>query len=152
MIGEDGEQLGLVSIEEGLRQAGEKNLDLVEVAPEASPPVCRIMDYGKYRYEQEKREREARRKTHIYHIKEIRLKPNIEEHDYQVKLRHLQRFLQHGDKVKITLLYRRRELAHPEFGRKVIERFLQDASQWGDIEKPPVSEGRSIVAVVSPRH
>jgi translation initiation factor IF-3 len=152
LIGEKGEQLGVVPIEEGLRLSLEKNLDLVEVAPEASPPVCRIMDFGKYRYEQEKREKEARKKMHIYHIKEIRLKPNIEEHDYQVKLRSLQKFLQHGDKVKVTLLYRRRELTHPEIGQKRMERFLQDAAQWGELEKPPLREGRNIIAVVAPRH
>lgn len=139
-------------IEEGLRLSLEKNLDLVEVAPEANPPVCRIIDYGKFRYEQEKREREARKKMHTYQIKEIRLKPNIEEHDYQVKLRSLQKFLQHGDKVKITLLYRRRELSHPEIGKKRMERFLQDAAQWGELEKSPLREGRNIIAVVAPRH
>jgi len=110
------------------------------------------MDYGKYRYEQEKREREARKKMHVYHIKEIRLKPNIEEHDYQVKLKSLQKFIQHGDKVKVSLFYRRRELSHPEFGRKLMDRFLQEASNWGEIEKPPMAEGRNIIAVVTPRH
>jgi len=152
LIGENGEQLGIVSREEGLKQAWERNLDLVEVAPEANPPVCRIMDYDKYRYEQERREREARKKAHISQLKEIRFKPNIKEHDYQVKLRSLQRFLQHGDRVKISLLYRRRELSHPEFGQKLLERFLQDASQWGEIEKSPFAEGRNIVAVVVPKH
>ncbi|MGE4357621.1 MAG: translation initiation factor IF-3 [Candidatus Omnitrophota bacterium] len=152
LIGENGEQLGIVSSEEALRKAEERDLDLVEVAPDANPPVCRIMDYGKYRYEQEKREKQARRKMQMHHLKEIRLKPNIEEHDYQVKLRSLQKFLQHGDKVKITLLYRRRESAHPEIGEKLMERFLNDALQWGEIEKPPKNEGRNIVAVVVPHH
>ncbi|MCM8765625.1 MAG: translation initiation factor IF-3 [Candidatus Omnitrophica bacterium] len=152
LIGENGEQLGIVSSEEGLRQAEMRNLDLVEVAPEADPPVCRIMDYGKYRYEQEKREKEARKKMHLHHLKEIRLKPNIEEHDYQVKLRNLQKFLQYGDKVKITLIQRRREISHPEIGEKLLERFLNDANQWGEIEKPPKIEGRNIVAVLAPRH
>ncbi|MCM8763649.1 MAG: translation initiation factor IF-3, partial [Candidatus Omnitrophica bacterium] len=141
LIGENGEQLGVVSLEEALRQAEEHNLDLVEVAPEAIPPVCRIMDYGKYRYEQEKREKQARKRMHMHHLKEIRLKPNIEEHDYQVKLKNLQKFLKHGDKVKITLFYRKREFTHPEIGEKLLERFLNDATQWGEIEKPPKNEG-----------
>ncbi len=114
--------------------------------------MCRIMDYGKYRYEQEKREQEARRKTHVYHIKEIRLKPNIEEHDYQVKLRSLQKFLKQGDKVKVTLFYRRREFSHPELGRNLMDRFLKDATQSGELEKPPLTEGRNIIAVVTPKH
>ncbi|MCM8783865.1 MAG: translation initiation factor IF-3 [Candidatus Omnitrophica bacterium] len=152
LIGENGEQLGVVSLEDALRQAEEHNLDLVEVAPEAIPPVCRIMDYGKYRYEQEKREKQARKRMHMHHLKEIRLKPNIEEHDYQVKLRNLQKFLKHGDKVKITLFYRKREFTHPEIGEKLLERFLNDATQWGEIEKPPKNEGRNIIAVVAPHH
>lgn len=152
MIGENGEQLGVVPLEEAQKRALEKELDLVEVAPEAAPPVCRIMDYGKYRYEQEKREQEARRKMHVYHIKEIRLKPNIEEHDYQVKLRSLQKFLKQGDKVKVSLFYRRRELSHPELGRNLMDRFLKDANQFGELEKPPLIEGRNIIAVVTPKH
>jgi len=152
LIGENGEQLGIVSREEGLRQAQMRNLDLVEVAPDANPPVCRIMDYGKYRYEQEKREKLARKKMHMHRLKEIRLTPHIEEHDYQVKLKNLQKFLEHGDKVKVTLIYRKRETTHPEIGEKVLERFINDALQWGEIEKPPKSEGRFIVAVISPRH
>lgn len=142
----------MVLTEDAQKMSLDKSLDLVEVAPEANPPVCRIMDYGKYRYEQEKREREARKKTHVYHIKEIRIKPNIEEHDYQVKLRNLQRFLQHGDKVKVTLFYRRRELSHPERGARLMDRFIQDALSFGEVEKPPFSEGRNITAVIIPKH
>lgn len=152
LIGENGEQLGIVPLEEGLRKAELRGLDLVEVAPDANPPVCRIMDYGKYRYEQEKREKLARKKMHMHHIKEIRLTPNIEEHDYQVKLKNLKKFLEHGDKVKITLMYRKREIIHPEIGEKLLERFLNDATQWGEIEKPPKVEGRNVVAVISPHH
>lgn len=140
-----------MSPSEGLRLAREKDLDLVEVAPQSNPPVCRIMDYSKYKYDQEKKEREAHRKQKTVHLKEIRLKPKIEEHDYQVKLAHLEKFLKRGDKAKVTLIFRGREITHPERGRQIMDRFAQDLSEVGALEKGPVAEGRTIVMVLTPK-
>jgi len=123
----------------------------VEVAPQATPPVCRIMDYSKYKYEQNKREKDARKKQKIMDLKEIKLKPKIEEHDYQVKLRAIQRFLSRGDKVKITMMFRGREMAHTELGRRIMDRFTQDISDTGEVEKSPVIEFRNMIMVVKPR-
>lgn len=151
VIGANGEQLGTMAPEQGLKLAQEAGLDLVEVAPQAKPPVCRIMDFSKYKYEQEKKAKEAKKKQHAIHIKEIRLKPKIGDHDYQVKLGFIKKFLERGDKVKVTLLFRGREMAHPELGRKVLERLSGDIAQVGEIEKPPLQEGRAIVMVVAPK-
>lgn len=123
----------------------------MEVAPQATPPVCRIMDYSKYKYEQNKREKDARKKQKIMDLKEIKLKPKIEEHDYQVKLRAIQRFLSRGDKVKITMMFRGREMAHTELGRRIMDRFTQDISDTGEVEKSPVIEFRNMIMVVKPR-
>ena len=123
----------------------------MEVAPQATPPVCRIMDYSKYKYEQNKREKDARKKQKIMDMKEIKLKPKIEEHDYQVKLRAIQRFLSRGDKVKITMMFRGREMAHTELGRRIMDRFTQDISDTGEVEKSPVIEFRNMIMVVKPR-
>ena len=151
VIGEDGEQIGVVATSEGLRIAREKNLDLVEVAPNASPPVCRIMDFSKYKYEQEKKERLARKKQRIMHIKEIRLKPNIEEHDYQTKLRHLKRFLGRGDKTKINLRFRGREMAHIDTGRQLMARITKDLSEIAQVERAPVLDGKFMVMIITPK-
>jgi len=151
LIGENGEQIGVLPVSEGLRLAKEQNLDLVEVAPKASPPVCRIMDFSKYKYEQEKKERLARKKQKIVHIKEIKLKPNIEEHDYQTKLRHLRRFLERGDKTKVTLMFRGREMAHVDIGKALMERLVKDLSDIAVVEKHPELEGRFIVMVMAPK-
>lgn len=151
VIGEDGEQIGVVAASEGLRLARERNLDLVEVAPKANPPVCRIMDFSKYKYDQEKKERLARKKQRAIHIKEIRLKPNIEEHDYQTKLHHLKRFLERGDKAKVTLMFRGREMAHIDTGRNLMDRLMKDLSELAEVEKPPVLEGRFMVMMVAPK-
>jgi len=151
VIGENGEQIGVVPVSEALKLAKERNLDLVEVAPKAEPPVCRIMDFSKYKYEQEKRERLARKKQRVIHIKEIRVKPNIEEHDYQTKLCHLKRFLERGDKAKITLIFRGREMAHIETGRNLMDRFMRDLSEFAEVERPPVLEGRFMVMMVTPK-
>lgn len=151
VIGEEGEQIGIVPIAEGLRLAKERNLDLVEVAPKADPPVCRIMDFSKYKYEQEKKERLARKKQRIIHIKEIKIKPNIEEHDYQTKLRHLKRFLERGDKTKITLMFRGREMAHVDIGRSLMDRLMKDLSELAQVEKTPILEGRFMVMVMTPK-
>jgi len=140
--------LGVLPTADALKRAEEAGLDLVEVAPTAVPPVCRIMDYSKYKYEQEKREKEARKKQKIVHIKEIRLGPKIGEHDYQFKLRNLEDFLKRGDKVKISMMFRGREMAHVDLGRKILERLSSDISQIGEIEEPPRQEGRFINMVI----
>ncbi|MFA6141974.1 MAG: translation initiation factor IF-3 [Candidatus Omnitrophota bacterium] len=147
-VGENGEQLGVLATEEALKRAEEAGLDLVEVAPTAVPPVCRIMDYSKYKYEQEKREKEARKKQKVIHLKEIRLGPKIGEHDYQFKLRNLEDFIKRGDKVKVTMMFRGREMAHVDLGRKLLERLSSDISQIGEIEEPARQEGRFINMVI----
>lgn len=151
MIGPNGEQLGVVSIKAGLELADKYELDIVEVAAQVKPPVCRIMDFSKYKYEQEKREREAKKHQKHFQIKEIRVKPNIEEHDYGIKLKHLLEFLKKGDKVKVTLMFRGREMAHREIGRRVIDRFAKDSVSTGVVEHGPVLEGRLITMVVAPK-
>lgn len=133
---------------EALKRAQAAGLDLVEVAPTANPPVCRIMDYSKYKYEQEKREKEARKKQKVIHIKEIRLGPKIGEHDYQFKLRNLEDFLKRGDKVKVTMMFRGREMTHMDLGRKILDRLSSDISSIGEIEETPRLEGRIISMVI----
>ena len=151
VIGPNGEQLGIVSVRNGLELASKYELDLVEVAPQVKPPVCRIMDFSKYKYEQEKREREAKKHQKHFVIKEIRVKPNIEEHDYTIKLRHLLEFLKEGNKVKVTLMFRGREMAHRDIGRRVIDRFAADTKEIGMVEHGPIFEGRFITLVVAPK-
>ncbi len=151
VIGPNGEQLGIVSVKNGLDLANKYELDLVEVASQVKPPVCRIMDFSKYKYEQEKREREAKKHQKQFQVKEIRVKPNIEEHDYKIKLKHLVEFLKEGNKVKISLMFRGRELAHREIGKRVIDRFAADVKEAGVIEHGPSFEGRMIIMVVSPK-
>ena len=148
VVGEAGEQLGVLATPDALKRAEEAGLDLVEVAPTAVPPVCRIMDYSKYKYEQEKREKEARKKQKVVHLKEIRLSPKIGEHDYQFKLRNLEDFLKRGDKVKVTMMFKGREMAHVDLGRKILDRLSSDISQIGEIEEPPRQEGRFINMVI----
>lgn len=148
LVGEDGSPLGVVATPEALKRAEESGLDLVEVAPTAVPPVCRIMDYSKYKYEQEKREKEAKKKQKIVHIKEIRLGPKIGEHDYQFKVRALQDFLKRGDKVKVAMLFRGREMSHQDLGRKLLDRLASDISSVGEIEETPRLEGRIITMVI----
>jgi translation initiation factor IF-3 len=148
VVGEEGEQLGVMATADALKKAEEAGLDLVEVAPTAVPPVCRIMDYSRYKYEQEKREKEAKKKQKVVHIKEIRLGPKIGEHDYQFKLKHLGEFLKKGDKVKITMMFRGREMAHVDLGRKILDRLSGDISGLGEIEEQPRMEGRFINMVI----
>ena len=131
-------------------RAGEAGLDLVEVAPEARPPVCRLMDYGKFRYEEARRAREARKKQHTMHVKEVKYRPGIEEHDYEFKTRHVRRFLADGDKVKVTMMFRGRQLSHPELGLEVLERILGDVEDVGKIERQPAREGRTMIMVLAP--
>ena len=149
LIGPQGEQFGIVAIQKALAMAEQHELDLVEVAPNAAPPVCRILDFTKFKYEEEKRERRAKKHQHQVHLKEIRVKPNIEEHDYQVKLRQLNDFLQKKDKVKVSLFFRGREMAHQELGRRILDRLIIESKQYGEIEKPPTSEGRTISMVIT---
>ncbi len=151
MIGEHGDQLGVMSVQDGIKNAEEAGLDLVEIAPTANPPVCRIMDFSKFKYEQEKKAKEAKKKQHATHIKEIRIKPKIGDNDYQVKLNFIKKFLEHGDKVKISLIFRGREMAHPELGTRILERLSGDIVDIAQIEKPPLREGRAIIMFVSPK-
>ncbi len=131
--------------------AREQFLDLVEVAPQANPPVCRIMDYSKFRYEQSKKERIAKKKQKTMQMKEIRMKPKIQEHDYQVKLKTLKSFLEHHDKVKVQMRFRGREMAHMEFGEKILARLADDIQEFGEVEKRPNREGRSLIMVLKPK-
>ena len=151
LISEKGEQAGVVDIQEALMRAREAGLDLVEVASQASPPVCRIMDFSKYKYDQEKKERLARKHQKTVHLKEVKLKPKIEEHDYQVKLKHLHRFLKKGDKAKVTLFFRGREITHPEIGKALLERITRDVSGVGEVEKGPISQGKQLIMIIAPK-
>ena len=134
--------------QDAMKKAEEAGLDLVEIAPTANPPVCRIMDYSKYKYEQEKKEKEAHKKQRVIHLKEVRFGPKIGEHDYQFKLRNLEEFLKRGDKVKVTMMFRGREMAHIDLGRKVLDRLSSDVSAFGEIEEQPRLEGRFINMVI----
>jgi translation initiation factor IF-3 len=151
LIGADGEQLGIKLTREAMQMAVEANLDLVNVAPTAKPPVCRIMDYGKYRYELQKKEKEARKNQKIVDIKEIRLSATIDEHDFQTKLRNAVKFLNDGDKVKASVRFRGREIAHAEIGRKVLERLAVDTSEISSMERAPKLEGRSMIMILTPK-
>ncbi len=151
MVGDAGEQLGIVDLSKALTIARERNLDLVEVAPDGVPPVCRILNYGKFKYAQRKKEKEASKKQRIIKVKELKLRPKIDEHDYQTKLRMAWNFFDHGDKVKVTLMFRGRELSHKELGRQLMDRVIEDLSDVGDLEAPPKDEGMQIVAVFNPK-
>ncbi len=151
MIGPKGEQMGVVSIHSALETADKFELDLVEVAPQVKPPVCRIMDYSKYKYDQERREREAKKHQKHSHLKEVRVRPNIEEHDYGIKLKHATEFLKEGNKVKVSLMFRGREMAHRDIGRRVVDRFCTDLQGIGAVEYGPVMEGRMINMIVAPK-
>ena len=152
VIAEDGAQLGVMTPTDALRMAREQGLDLVEVAPQANPPVCRITDFNKLKYEQAKREREAKKKHHIAKLKEMKFKPHIDQHDYHVKLQQLTRFLMRGDQVKVTLVFRGREMAHVALGRRVLERLVTDLQGVGRVERNPSLEGRFMTMIVSPDH
>lgn len=151
LIGLDGEQLGVVAIQDALRQAEEAETDLVEIAPNATPPVCRLMDYGKFRYQEQKRQHEAKAKQKVVQVKEVKFRPGTDEGDYQVKLRNLKRFIEDGDKAKVTLRFRGREMAHQELGMKVLERIRDDLGDTVTVEAMPKLEGRQMVMVVSPK-
>lgn len=140
-----------MSTTRAIELANQHDLDLVEVAPTAMPPVCRIIDFSKFKYDQEKKEREAKKHQKVVHIKEIRVKPNIDEHDYQVKLKQVITFLKKNDKVKISLFFRGRQMEHLDLGRKIIDKFVSDTQNDGQLEKEPMLEGRMISLVVSPK-
>lgn len=151
LVSETGEQLGIMHPRDALNIALSKGLDLVEVAPAAKPPVCKIMDVGKFKYEQSKREREARKKQRIINVKEVKLRPNIEDHDFEVKAKNAQRFLEDGDKVKVTIMFRGRELSHPELGRNLLERVAVLLQEIATMEKNPKLEGKNMTMILSPK-
>jgi len=150
LIGADGENAGVVTPRRALEMAEEVGLDLVEISPNANPPVCKIMDYGKYKYEQQKRESEARKKQKTIEVKEVKFRPGTDTHDYQVKMRNVLKFLEGGDKVKITLRFRGREMAHQNLGRELLERIAEDVKDVGRIENMPKMEGRQMIMIIGP--
>ena len=150
LIDDDGSQIGVKQRDEALEYAWAKNLDLVEVAPDARPPVCRVMDYGKYRYDQEQKQKIARKHQSTITIKEIKLRPKIDPHDYETKKGHVVRFLKHRDKVKVTIMFRGREMQHPERGRMLLERLAEDVAELGVIESEPLQDGRNMVMLLGP--
>ena len=150
-IDPDGEQLGVLDTFDAIRKAEDFGLDLVEVQPNADPPVCKILDYGKFKYEEQKRANEARKKQKIIEVKEIKLRPNIDEHDYQVKMRNVQKFLNAGDKVKVTLRFRGREMAHQELGANVLTRVREETDEFAKVEAMPKMEGRQMIMVLAPK-
>jgi len=151
LIGEDGTQLGIMPSTEAFKIAVEQELDLVKIAPGSSPPVCKIMDYGKYRFEQAKREKEARRNQHIVEVKEIRMSPSIGINDFNVKLRNGQKFLQEGDRLKVTVRFRGREMAHTNIGESLLMKFADECTELGTIDKNPKLEGRFMTIFLSPK-
>jgi len=151
LIDAEGRQLGVVPIDEAHKISEESGLDLVEVSPEATPPVCRIMDYGKYKFQLSKRKAAAKKKQKQVHIKEIKIRPGTEEADYQVKMRNIIRFLEKGDKAKITVRFRGREMSHPELGMQLLERIKADLAEFGVIEQYPKFEGRQIIMILGPK-
>ena len=151
VISSDGQQLGIMSAKQALEIAEQKNLDLVKIAPQSKPPVCKIMDYGKYRFEQSKREKEARKNQHIVDIKEVRLSLNIDTHDFNTKLNNALKFIKHGDKVKVSIRFRGREMGHPEIGLETMKRFAEACSEIAVIEKPAKLEGRQMLMFLAPK-
>jgi translation initiation factor IF-3 len=151
VIGDDGTQVGVLPVREALTLAQSKGLDLVEVSPTARPPVCRIMDYGKFKYEQNRRARKAKKKQHQMQLKEIKMRPKIEEHDYSFKVQHARQFLEARDKVKLTVTFRGREIAHQEIGHRLIQKVIAALADVSTVESPPRSEGRTLTSVLMPK-
>lgn len=151
VISPEGKQIGILPLQEALRLAEEQGLDLVEVAPQATPPVCRIMNYGKYKYQQSKKIHEAKKHQTVTQVKEVKLRPRTEEHDLQFKLRHAKRFLSEGNKVKISMLFRGREIAHPEMGKELLNRIITELKDLMVVEQAPRLEGRSMVMLLAPK-
>lgn len=152
MINPDGIQLGIMSPQEALQTAMSLGLDLVEVAPEANPPVCRIMDYGKYRYEQSKKAKDAKKKQNIIQVKEIKMRPKTDEHDLEFKTRHIEKFLKEGNKAKITMIFRGRELVHTNLGKKLLDKLAEDLKDAAVVEQMPRLEGKNMVMILAPKH
>ena len=150
LIGADGENVGVVTPDRAMEMAADAGLDLVEISPNANPPVCKIMDFGKYKYETQKREAEARKKQKIIEVKEVKFRPGTDTHDYDVKMRNVVKFLENGDKVKITLRFRGREMAHQDLGRQLLERIAEDIKTVGRVENMPKMEGRQMIMIIGP--
>jgi translation initiation factor IF-3 len=150
LVGPEGDQIGIKPIEEALAMAEELDLDLVEVAPQAQPPVCKIMDYGKYRYEQTVKMKEARKKQSVVVFKEMKLRPKIDRHDYDIKRRHIERFLRSGYKVKVTIMFRGREMSHTELGRNLLAQLAEELEELGTVESNPKLEGRNMQMIMAP--
>jgi translation initiation factor IF-3 len=149
-VGADGAQIGIVSTQDALRRAEELDLDLVEVAPQADPPVCRIMDYGKFKYERAVRQKEARKRQARIEVKEIKFRPKIDRHDYETKKGHVVRFLQAGARVKVTIMFRGREMAHTELGQRILERLTEDVKELATVDAPSKLDGRNMIMVLAP--
>tara|TARA_B100000686_G_scaffold285758_1_gene310127 strand:+ start:128 stop:697 length:570 start_codon:yes stop_codon:yes gene_type:complete len=152
VIGEDGEPIGTLPTEDALNIAQEQNLDLVEVAPNANPPVCRIMDYGKHKYKASKKAHEAKKKQKVIHVKEVKFRPNTDQHDFDFKLRNVLRFLENGDKAKVVIFFKGREIVHREFGMKVLERIAEATEDEAIIEQQAKQEGRTLVMILAPKN
>ncbi len=150
VVGADGSQVGIIDIDSALRMAQDQDLDLVEIAPQADPPVCRIMDYGKYKYEQAVKQKESRKKQSLIVVKEMKMRPKIDRHDYETKKGHVVRFLQHGDKVKVTIMFRGRETVHPELGRRLLDQLAEDVTELAKVDTPPKLDGRNMTMVLGP--
>ncbi|GGF85450.1 translation initiation factor IF-3 [Paenibacillus aceti] len=151
LVGAEGEQIGIKPLREALQMAVDLNLDLVNVAPTAKPPVCRIMDYGKFRYEQQKKEKEARKNQKVVDVKEVWFRANIEEHDFQTKLRNVIKFLKDGDKVKCSVRFRGREITHADIGKKILDRVKEEVAEISSVERIPKLEGRSMIMILAPK-
>lgn len=151
LVDPEGNHAGVVPLEEALQVAEDSGLDLVEVSPDGNPPVCKVMDYGRWKYQQAKRSQEARRKQHTIQIKEVKLRPKTDEHDYQFKVRHVRRFLTDGNKAKVTIRFRGREMDHPERGRAILDRVAEEVNDLGQVEQVPTREGRVMSMVLVPR-
>jgi len=150
LIDEEGNQVGVIPTRDALEMARQRGLDLVEVAPNAMPPVCRLMDYGKFRYEQSRKERESRKHQHVVELKEVRIRPKIDDHDLETKGRQAAKFLDHGDKVKLSVLFRGREMAHPEIGKGLLDQLIELLRSHGTVEQTPRLEGRTMTAIMNP--
>ena len=151
LIGSGGDQMGIMSAEEALRIADEQGLDLVKISPQANPPVCKLMDYGKFRFEQSKREKEARKNQHVVEIKEIRMSPGIDVGDFNVKLKNAQKFLADGDRVKVSVRFRGREVAHTDIGKKLLDKFAEQCAEVSNVDKGAKLEGRNMSMFLSPK-
>jgi translation initiation factor IF-3 len=150
LIDDQNNQLGVLSLDAALRIASEKGLDLVEVAPQASPPVCRLIDYGRYKFETIKKEKDQRRKQNVTKLKEMKLRPKVAEHDFQTKFKGLKQFLEAGEKVKVTIMFRGREMVHQDIGRRILDRVADDAKQFAVVERAPLLEGKNLFMILSP--